>query len=57
MREQRAVILSAAYHAHPEQFINKRPVPPKITTNSWINPTEEMVPSLSKSREPVPHLG
>ena len=38
---KRAVILSAAYDAHPERFINKPPVPPKIPTNSWINPPEE----------------
>jgi len=42
VREQRAVILSAAYHAHPERFVRKSPVPPKIPTNSWINPPEEM---------------
>ena len=41
VREQRAVILSAAYDAHPERFINKPPVPPKTPTNSWINPPEE----------------
>jgi hypothetical protein len=35
-------ILSAAYHAHPERFVSKPPVPPKIPTNSWINPPEEM---------------
>ncbi len=42
VREQRAVILSAAYDAHPERFVRKPPVPPKIPTNSWINPPEEM---------------
>ena len=42
VRRQRAVILSAAYDAHPERFINKPPVPPKIPTHSWINPPEEL---------------
>ena len=42
VREQRAVILSAAYQAHPERFVRKPPEPPKIPTNSWINPPEEM---------------
>ena len=38
VREQRALVLTAAYNAHPERFINKLPVPPTIPTNSWINP-------------------
>jgi len=42
VRRQRAVILSAAYDVHPERFINKPPVPPKIPTHSWINPPEEL---------------
>jgi putative transposase len=42
VRRQRVVILSAAYDAHPERFINKPPVPPKIPTHSWINPPEEL---------------
>ncbi len=42
VREQRAVILSAAYQAHPERFVRHPPMPPKIPSNSWINPPEEM---------------
>lgn len=42
VRKQRAVILSAAYAAHSERFVNKPPEPPKIPTNSWINPPDEM---------------
>ena len=42
MRKQPAIILSAAYAAHPERFVSKPPEPPKIPTNSWINPPEEM---------------
>jgi putative transposase len=42
VRKQRAVILSAAYSAHPERFVRRPPEPPKIPTNSWINPPDEM---------------
>jgi putative transposase len=41
VREQRAVVLCAAYDAHPERFVSKPPEPPKIPTNSWINPPDE----------------
>jgi len=41
VRAQRAVVLDAAYHAHPERFVRKPPEPPKIPTNSWINPPNE----------------
>ena len=37
VREQRAVILTAAYGAHPERFVRKPPVPPKLPVVSWIN--------------------
>jgi putative transposase len=43
VREQRGVVLDAAYRAHPERFVSKPPQPPKIPTNSWINPPEEAV--------------
>jgi putative transposase len=36
----RAVILGAAYLAHPERFVNGRPVPPPLPTAVWINPPE-----------------
>ena len=41
IREQRAVVLTAAHAAHPERFINKPPEPPKIPEHSWINPPVE----------------
>jgi putative transposase len=41
VRAQRAVVLTAAYTAHPERFINKLPDPPKIPEHSWINPPDE----------------
>jgi len=40
-RKQCAVIMSSAYAAHPERFVRKPPEPPKIPTNSWINPPDE----------------
>ena len=34
----RAGVLSAAYRAHPERFVNKPPVPAAPPTEVWINP-------------------
>ena len=34
----RAGVLSAAYSAHPERFVNKPPVPDQPPTEVWINP-------------------
>jgi putative transposase len=34
----RAGVLSAAYSAHPERFVNKPPVPAEPPTEVWINP-------------------
>jgi putative transposase len=36
----RAQVLTAAYHAHPERFVNSPPAPPAIPTGSWINPPD-----------------
>jgi putative transposase len=41
VREQRAVILDAAYVAHPERFVRKRPTPPDLPGPAWINPPKE----------------
>jgi len=49
VREQRAVVLSAAYAAHPERFVNKAPTPPELPGVAWINkpqPTED-APKIS----------
>lgn len=40
VREQRGAVLDAAYQANPERFVRKPPQPPKIPTNSWINPPQ-----------------
>jgi putative transposase len=41
VRAQRAVVLTAAYEAHPERFVRKPPVPPKLPATSWINKPDE----------------
>ncbi len=41
IRAQRGVVLTTAYHAHPERFVRKPPEPPKLPTTSWINPPEQ----------------
>ncbi len=37
----RASVLDAAYTAHPERFVRKRPEPPPLPTAVWINPPKE----------------
>jgi len=37
IREQRAVVLDAAYNANPTRFGHRRPEPPKLPTLAWIN--------------------
>jgi len=37
VRAQRQVTLDAAYAAHPDRFA-RRPAPPKLPTEAWINP-------------------
>lgn len=41
VREQRALVLDAAYAAHPERFVNKRPTPPRLPGPAWINQPKE----------------
>jgi putative transposase len=41
VQARRADVLTAAYHAHPERFVRKPPVPPDLPGTSWINPPEE----------------
>jgi len=38
MRDARQQVLSAAYAAHPERFVRKRPQPPILPHAVWINP-------------------
>ena len=37
VRAQRAIVLDAAYTAHPERFVNKTPTPPQLPGPAWIN--------------------
>jgi putative transposase len=41
VQQARAVVLSAAYAAHPERFVRKPPVPPQLPEVSWINKPEQ----------------
>jgi putative transposase len=42
VRTQRALVLDAAYAAHPERFVNKRPEPPVLPGPAWINRPKEV---------------
>lgn len=41
VRAERARVLDAAYAAHPERFVRKRPEPPGLPGPAWINPPKE----------------
>lgn len=41
VRAARRLVLDAAYAAHPERFVRKRPEPPPLPTAVWINPPRE----------------
>jgi putative transposase len=41
VRAQRADVLAAAYHAHPERFVRHPPLPPHLPAASWINPPDQ----------------
>jgi len=42
-REQRALVLAAAFAKHPERFPNGRPSPRPLPTATWINPPKARV--------------
>ena len=46
---QRAVILRAAYQAHPDRFPRGVPVPPPLPTAAWIN-KPLTAPALARQR-------
>jgi putative transposase len=46
----RQEVLTAAYAAHPERFVNQPPRPPAVPTAAWINP-----PKLTAGSEEVLH--
>ena len=37
VRENRQLVLDAAYAAHPDRFIRKHPVPLPLAKEVWIN--------------------
>jgi putative transposase len=41
VRKRRAIVLDAAYAAHPERLVRRRPTPPPLPTAVWINPPKE----------------
>jgi putative transposase len=41
VQARRAMVLDAAYAAHPERFVRKPPTPPALPTAAWINNPEE----------------
>jgi len=45
VRQQRGLVLEAAFAAHPERFVCKAPVPPALPSAVWINKPEEVSPS------------
>ena len=52
IRDQRGLVLDAAYAAHPERFVNKAPTPPPIPGVAWINkpkPAEDEEAAQKKS--------
>lgn len=42
-RAARAVVLTAAYAATPERFVNRPPTPALLPTATWINPPKLLV--------------
>ena len=40
VRQQRALVLEAAYASNPERFVLGHPQPPKLPTAVWINSPE-----------------
>jgi len=41
MRDARHQVLTTAYAAHPERFVNKPPQPPRLPQAVWINPPKD----------------
>ena len=41
VRAERAMVLDAAYAAHPERFVRKPPTPPALPTMAWINKPQD----------------
>ena len=42
VRAERALVLDAAYAAHPDRFVNGAPTPPALPGPAWINKPKEV---------------
>ena len=42
VRAERALVLEAAYAAHPDRFVNGAPIPPDLPGPAWINKPKEV---------------
>ena len=47
IRAERALVLDAAYTAHPERFVRKPPIPPELPKAAWINKPQEATPDTT----------
>lgn len=54
VRDQRQRVLNAAYAAHPERFVNKRPEPLPGPTEVWINPPQTETTTDTSANENLP---
>ena len=51
VRKQPAVVLSAAYAAHPERFVHAMPQPPRLPDAAWINKPIAEVPATARTTQ------
>lgn len=54
VHDQRQCVLNAAYAAHPERFVNKRPEPLPGPTEVWINPPQTETTTDTSANENLP---
>ncbi len=43
----RSIVLDAAYQAHPERFVRRKPTPSALPTETWINPPAREAATLA----------
>jgi putative transposase len=57
VRTARQQVLTAAYAAHPDRFVRRRPEPPAVPAAVWINPPPPnggAAPGIQKVESPTP---